>query len=104
MTQTASLVSQPSTLTESGTPSALVDPISSTISSSLSTSTDPSSSPASAALEWDYWKGTKWQKQAPTKKVRSVAVKREVSDGDTGRRTAVVYFSVVVGALIVAFL
>jgi hypothetical protein len=104
VTQIASSASQPSTLTKSWTPSALVGSVSSAISSSLSTSTGSSSSPTPAILEWDYWKGTKWQKQAVTNKVRSVAVKREVSDGNTSSRTAVVYFSMVVGALVLVLL
>jgi hypothetical protein len=64
------------------------------------TSSITSSRPTPTTMVWDYWKGTKWQKQGTMNKARSNAAKRDNSDGDTGNRTLVVGFSMLVGALV----
>ncbi|TID16958.1 hypothetical protein E6O75_ATG09724 [Venturia nashicola] len=52
---------------------------STTIWPDSATSWSPSPTPSPTSLEWDWWKGTKWQKTiAAEKKVRSAAVKLKV--------------------------
>lgn len=68
---------QSSSMTRSERPSAEVDPSRTGLSSTASSTS--TSVPVPETLEWDYWKGTKWQKTlGAEKEIRSAAVEEKI--------------------------